>query len=242
MTWLFSLELVEDSLGGTSLAGEPSAQLNVMRTAHSFWRRGSAMEFSQPSPSGQTLRLLTADAGEELLKSYLAGFPVPISAPREKEPESMESRRASGDTWPASWVKYDQPTSSWRTAQCSLAGDSEEFSGTWPRSGLMRAGTCLELPSLATRTAESASGFLLPTPSGVNAGKNNTMGRIDEWGGSSNPLRGTVIGSMCSPEFEEMVMGWPIGWTELTPFETGKFQQWLQQHGAVSAAPESLAA
>jgi site-specific DNA-cytosine methylase len=55
--------------------------------------------------------------------------------------------------------------------------------------------------------------------------RNNTMGRVDEWGGSSNPLRGTVIGSMCLPEFEEMVMGWPIGWTAPTPYETARFQQ-----------------
>jgi hypothetical protein len=72
---------------------------------------------------------------------------------------------------------------------------------------------------------------LLPTPSGVNGGNNHTMGRVDEWGGSSNPLRGTVIGSMCSPEFEELVMGWPVTWTELTPLETDRFQAWCASHG-----------
>jgi site-specific DNA-cytosine methylase len=69
-------------------------------------------------------------------------------------------------------------------------------------------------------------------PSGVNGGRNNTMGRIDEWGGSSNPLRGTVIGSMCLPEFEELVMGWPIGWTALTPYETDKCHEWRQEHSS----------
>lgn len=49
-------------------------------------------------------------------------------------------------------------------------------------------------------------------------------------GGSSNPLRGTVIGSMCSPEFEELVMGWQIGWTEPTPFEMARFREWLHEH------------
>jgi len=57
------------------------------------------------------------------------------------------------------------------------------------------------------------------------------MGRVDEWGGSSNPLRGTVIGSMCSPEFEELVMGWPIGWTEPMPFEMARFLEWRLEHG-----------
>lgn len=25
-------------------------------------------------------------------------------------------------------------------------------------------------------------------------------------------------------------MGWPLGWTEPTPFEMAKFQEWLQEH------------
>jgi hypothetical protein len=33
-------------------------------------------------------------------------------------------------------------------------------------------------------------------------------------------------------------MGWVIGWTELSPLATDKFQQWLQQHGAFSAGHE----
>jgi hypothetical protein len=76
---------------------------------------------------------------------------------------------------------------------------------------------------------ESASGSL-PTPSGVNGGNNHTMGRVDEWGGSSNPLRGTVIGYLCLPEFEELVMGWPVTWTAPTPLEMDRFQRWLQWH------------
>ena len=94
----------------------------------------------------------------------------------------------------------------------------------------MRDGECcLQAPAVSL-TDESESG-LLPTPSGVNAGKNHTMGRVDEWGGSSNPLRGTVIGSLCLPEFEELVMGWPVTWTAPTPLETDRFRQWLRMHG-----------
>ncbi len=101
---------------------------------------------------------------------------------------------------------------------------------TWPRSGSMRSGACWEQMPSASLTNGRGCGSSLPTPSGVNGGRNHTMGRVDEWGGSSNPLRGTVIGSMCSPEFEELVMGWPIGWTEPTPFEMARFREWLQEH------------
>lgn len=34
-----------------------------------------------------------------------------------------------------------------------------------------------------------------------------------------------------NPAWVEWLMGWPIGWTELKPLATDKFQEWLQQHG-----------
>jgi hypothetical protein len=167
----------------------------------------------------------------ELLTWFLEASRARTSALPGKAPASKASDPASGEKWRESWVKFDPATCSWKTAQLSLAADSASFSGTWPRWGSMRAGVCSKLPASDSPTSATASGLSLPTPSGVNGGRNNTMGRIDEWGGSSNPLRGTVIGSMCLPEFEEMVMGWPIGWTALTPYETGKFHEWQSEHG-----------
>jgi hypothetical protein len=231
MTWLFSQALVEACSPESFLAGEPSAQLNVMPTAHNFWRRGKTIEPSNLSLFGLTCSLLTESRGEGLLTSYLAGFPVRTSVPQEKEQESAESDLDSGHKWLESSMRWDPVSRGWRTAQLSLLEDSVSFSGTWPAWGLMRNGECFGRPTLVSRTDEIESSSTLPTPSGVNGGKNHTMGRIDEWGGSSNPLRGTVIGSMCLPEFEELVMGWPIGWTELTPYETAKFHEWQRQHG-----------
>jgi len=57
----------------------------------------------------------------------------------------------------------------------------------------------------------------------------------DKWWGSSNPWRGTEIGKTSSPAFEEWLMDWPVQWTELTAYETDKFQQWQQQHGGFLA-------
>ena len=34
-----------------------------------------------------------------------------------------------------------------------------------------------------------------------------------------------------NPVWVEWLMGWPLGWTDLKPLETDKYQQWLQQHG-----------
>lgn len=58
----------------------------------------------------------------------------------------------------------------------------------------------------------------LPTPSGTsNHGKNHVAGRLDEWGGSSNPFRGTSLGKVHCPAFELWVMGYPDQWAQLMP-------------------------
>jgi hypothetical protein len=55
----------------------------------------------------------------------------------------------------------------------------------------------------------------LPTP---NAGNDHWGGRLDEWGGSTNPFRGTEIGRLpLNPCWVEELMGFPIEWTALEP-------------------------
>jgi hypothetical protein len=39
-------------------------------------------------------------------------------------------------------------------------------------------------------------------------------------------------GGQLNPDWVEWLMGWPIGWTDLKPLETDKFQQWLKSHGS----------
>jgi len=41
----------------------------------------------------------------------------------------------------------------------------------------------------------------------------------------------TISGQDYCPELPEWMMGLPIGWTELKPLETDRFQQWLLLHG-----------
>jgi len=38
-------------------------------------------------------------------------------------------------------------------------------------------------------------------------------------------------GGKLNPVWVEWLMGWPMEWTDLKPLETGKYQQWQQQHG-----------
>lgn len=125
------------------------------------------MEVSRLSRYGMTCRPLTADRGAELLTSWLAGFPVRTSALQEKAQESTVPGRACGDTWRGSLAKFDPASSSWRTAQPSLLGDSQESSVTWPRSGMTAGGLCWELPMSALRTSGTDFGLsveMWPTP------------------------------------------------------------------------------
>lgn len=119
-----------------------------------------------------------------------------------------------------SCAKYDHATRSLRTYQTCLPltedASSTEFLATFPRSGMIVSGTLYPLAPLVRLTKEIESG-LLPTPSGTsNHGQNHVMGRLDEWGGSSNPFRGTENGKIRCASFEEWMMGFPTGWTELT--------------------------
>ena len=41
-----------------------------------------------------------------------------------------------------------------------------------------------------------------------------------------------------NPTWEEWLMAWPIGWTELKPLEMGRFQLWLRQHSPCFASAQ----
>lgn len=62
-----------------------------------------------------------------------------------------------------------------------------------------------DLPGSGNRKRKEAAGWTLDLPSSV--------------------------GGQLNPPWVEWLMGWPIGWTDLKPLETGKFQEWLQKFG-----------
>jgi DNA (cytosine-5)-methyltransferase 1 len=137
--------------------------------------------FSRLSRFGITYKPLTESRGEELLTLYRAGFHAKTSQPQEKELESMESGQECGEKWRGSFVKYDPDSSSWKTHQCSLLGDLEQFSETWPQWGLMRDGECWEQRTLEHRIRGTGYGlspngvdsFHTPNTTGLDGGSNS---------------------------------------------------------------------
>jgi hypothetical protein len=182
MSWLFSRALVEEYLADTCLDGEPSAPSSGSHTPQAYLPPDRMTAFSRPSRFGMTFSHLTADRGEALLTSYLAAFRARTSASQAREPASTEPAAACGDTWRGSLARFDHDTSSWRTAQRSLLGDSDESSVTWPRSGMTAAGQCWELATLAPPTKETGSGLWVPTPIRNDAEKRGNFDPIRSWG------------------------------------------------------------
>lgn len=77
-------------------------------------------------------------------------------------PGSTESVPVYGPNTLGSFAFYDRVSSSWRTWQLCLDGDSEEWLATWPVSGTTRNGIAFRLPPLVPPTFVSEF-LLLPT-------------------------------------------------------------------------------
>jgi hypothetical protein len=181
MSWLYSQALVEEYLGDISLDGEQSVQSSGNPTQLAYLPPDRMTEFSRLSRFGMMFKPLTEDRGEALLMSYLAAFHARTFPPQEKAQESTESDQECGEKWHGSFTRYDPDSSLWRTHQCSLLGDLEPFSETWPRWGLMRDGECWEQQMSALRTSETESGFVpngetffhTPNCTGMDGGSNS---------------------------------------------------------------------
>jgi hypothetical protein len=181
MSWLYSQVLVEEYLAANSLDGEQSVQSSGKPTQQAYCAPDKMTVFSRLSRFGMMFKPLTANLGEELLTLYLAGFHAKTSAQQEKAQELMENDQECGEKWRGSFVKYDHNSSLWKTHQCSLLGDLDEFSETWPQWGLMRNGECWEQQTLEQTIRGTGFGlspngvdsFHTPNTTGLDGGSNS---------------------------------------------------------------------
>jgi DNA (cytosine-5)-methyltransferase 1 len=181
MSWLYSRVLVEEFLGDISLDGEQSVQSNGSNTQLAYCAPDKMTDFSRLSRFGMTYKTLTENRGEELLTLYRAAFLAKTLVQQGEEQGLAENEAVCGEKWHASFTKYDPDTSLWKTHQCSLLGDLEEFSETWPQWGLMRDGECWEQRTLeqtirGTEYGLSPNGvdsFHTPNTTGLDGGSNS---------------------------------------------------------------------
>ena len=242
MSWHYLRELEGESLQDICSDGEPCVPLKSRTTHAEFYCNGKLMDSYLDSLSGMTSAHSMEDHGEAKSKSSAVDSHVLISVQQEKAQALMEKTQDSGEKWHGSFVKYSPDTCSWKTHQCSLLGDLEEFSETWPAWGLMRNGECWERQKLVQSTSEIESG-LWGTPTTSQDFKpvrkltpseaNGTHGVILV--GSIGKEHPHLIGRYLKPLVTEYLMGWPIGWTDLKPLEMDKSHCVQPQHGEYSS-------
>lgn len=180
--------------------------------------------------------------------SYAAGFHAKTSLLPETERALTESARAYGQKCGDFLATFDPLSSSWKTRQACLISGWEEFSETWPSSGMMLSGTAFRLPPLAPLTNETAFG-LLPTivkSDGASARSVTSNTRAKSYRTSTGSWRYRAAGAESSNlmltrslileleylttpgsellildrRFAENLMGFPINWTQLAPSGT----------------------
>lgn len=242
MSWHFSRALVAAFSAENCSDGGPSALSKLsLSPALCSWR-DKTMEACPHSRSGTMSAHSTDDYGVERWMSCLEDSHAKTYQSLETGTGLMVSVPGYGVTCGESSAKWDADTSSWRTRQRSLFGGLEQYSGTWPRWGMMRAGEFWALTMPAHLTSASVSGsWITPLKSqaprgwGLSGGRarygetlmRNALRDISEYGWKLNP---------CSHEW---LMGWPIGWTGLSPLATDKFQRWRLSHGVCCQGAES---
>jgi len=142
----------ETLLDAMLLEGEMEPWEEVQMPDQEMWPTPRMSEYKGCGPQGSKSQQFMLD------KSYLCAV--------VSEEESMSSSEASpvrtslspgagadltesaADSTPRCFVwfaRWEPDTSSWRTCQLSLFGDSEEFSETWPRWGTTQNGDASRL-------------------------------------------------------------------------------------------------
>ena len=173
MSWHFLQEQEAASWEGTCLDGAPAALLKLMPTPEECYLLANGTDCCRNFRSGTTCEPSTGIHGRAKLTLYQADSPAPTLAQPEKARGLMAKPADSGWKWPGSFAKWSRDSSSWKTRQCSLLGDLNEFSGTWPRWGSMRDGECWEQTTQAHRTSATEYG-LWPTPTCDSATERTT--------------------------------------------------------------------
>ena len=158
-----SQEPVEVCLADSFSGIRQYVQLRLKSIQERSCCKDKKMDSSHGSLSGMISTPLTGNHGEGLSTSLLEDSPAKISAQQEREQESQGNAQGSGSKWREWFAKYDPDSCSWKTPQCSLLGDLEPYSETWPKWGTMRNGVCSEQTMPEHLIEERESGYW-PTP------------------------------------------------------------------------------
>jgi hypothetical protein len=213
----------------------PYAPSRLNPIASKSYTLGSKTVLFRGFPSLRMSKSLTADRGAGGSMSSVAGSRAKTSAYPEREPGYLERGLDCGESFRVWFAKFDLEKYSWKTPQLFLFGDLEQSLEIWPRWGLMQNGVCWELTTQEVFTAAKESG-LLPTVRKSGQSRAFKCYKREDYHGNMEEFLGrNGYEGWINPSFSEAVMMWPDSWTDISPLETDKFQQWLLSHGEYSA-------
>jgi len=226
MSYTFLQEQGEESSVECFSDIEQFVRLKLNLTAEKCSCNDNETESCLGSLSGMISEPSTGHRGEESLTLLPEAFLAKTFLQQEMELASRANGQDFGQKWRGWLAKYDRASCSWKTPQCSLLGDLEEFSETFPNWGTMRDGACWEVQALVDVPSVPES-FWWPTVTTPTGGGN--------CGGSGDSKKakrlGRYIPQRINPNHYEWLMMWPIGWTDLKPLAMDKFRQWQLAHG-----------
>lgn len=173
MSWLFSRALVEEYSLGTCSGGAQSALSKLTPTPQAYCLYGKMKKYYRPFLFGMTFAPLTEEHGEAVLTSFLEDSPAKISVLPAEEQGLKESGVDCGVRWRGLLVRYDRDLFSSKTVLCSEQEDSQRFSKTLPKWGMMRSGECSERETLEPLINATGCGYW--RTSTVNDAKNSTL-------------------------------------------------------------------
>jgi len=217
MSWSYSRALVAEYLGECSSDIDPSALSSTTHTPDLFYWPDKTTEHSRLSRFGMTCEPLTGSLGGELLMWFLEDSLAKRTARQQpgKTPRMIFGRKCSG-SWqmqlPGTYLpRTYQKKQSTQRATTSRRWVTKQKQFPFPRKTWVQT------------TFGSGTGYLhTPTTQGnYCADSMQKHPSCREWR--------KVFGKV-TPENHEWLMGWPIGWTDLRPLETGRFRLWLYQH------------
>ena len=228
MSWHFLQGQEEASWEEKSLDGAPYALLKLIPMQDQSSLQGKEMESLNHSQSGMTSQLLMEKAGkDQLILSQVGSHAKTFHRPDQAR-DLQANVLDCGHKWPGLFMKFNPNTFWWKTVQCLFPEDLTSYWLTLPKWGSMLNGelSAQRIPKLHTNGSESG---LWPTPRcwmKHGAIRKKTEG---QWSNTTNIE--DLCGGAPDPNLVEWMMDWPLGWTDLRPLETGRFQKWLFLHG-----------
>ncbi len=216
MSWHFSRALVEAYSAHISSDSIQYALSREMSTVDAYSCNGKTKGIYPHSQYGMTFVHLPAEAGWELLTSYLADSHVRRSAPQQ-EAEIMQ--RTYGLTWQGLYKRPCQPMCLPRTCPIEQLTLQQSNSVQWVTMSSV-------FPSVLTNWVHVTFGKdfgFLHTPT---TKANYSAQSMQKWPSCRNFV--AVFGRP-SPQNQEWMMGYPDGWTDTNHVEMDKFQLWRQR-------------